>query len=234
MSSIHILYNHTPAAPLRPHPELCCGVAIFNWTEVVLIPVKVQTSHTDTSSKSRPPKLDLYLNFQLAPDPILKLTVVSALQVPTLICAHTYGAQQTPAPLQLIVANHGCRMQILLLLCVSEAYLKRIWRIWNKFSSMRISQCEIRGSYSQHRHRGASQAGRLSDVLAAQSRRRLCSNRSTLSALGSIPDSSRSTVQSRWMSLASTSRSCSRSAVATTVGLSRAGLSRAGLSRASE
>ena len=25
----------TPVATLRPHPELCCGVAIFNWTEVV-------------------------------------------------------------------------------------------------------------------------------------------------------------------------------------------------------
>ena len=29
LSSIHILYNHTPAAPLRPHPELCCGLIIF-------------------------------------------------------------------------------------------------------------------------------------------------------------------------------------------------------------
>ena len=36
LSSIHILYNHTPAAPLRPHPELCCGLIIFHWTEVVL------------------------------------------------------------------------------------------------------------------------------------------------------------------------------------------------------
>ena len=35
MSSIHILYNHTPAAPLRPHPELCCGFDIFNCPEVV-------------------------------------------------------------------------------------------------------------------------------------------------------------------------------------------------------
>ena len=35
MSSIHILYNHTPTARLRPHPELCCGFDIFNWTEVV-------------------------------------------------------------------------------------------------------------------------------------------------------------------------------------------------------
>ena len=35
LSSIHILYNHTPAAPLRPHPELCCGLIIFHWTEVV-------------------------------------------------------------------------------------------------------------------------------------------------------------------------------------------------------
>jgi hypothetical protein len=34
--SIHILYNHTPAAPLRPHPELCCGLLIFHWTEVVM------------------------------------------------------------------------------------------------------------------------------------------------------------------------------------------------------
>ena len=37
LSSIHILYNHTPAAPLRPHPELCCGLIIFHWTEVVLV-----------------------------------------------------------------------------------------------------------------------------------------------------------------------------------------------------
>jgi hypothetical protein len=35
LSSIHILYNHTPAARLRPHPELCCGFDIFNCTEVV-------------------------------------------------------------------------------------------------------------------------------------------------------------------------------------------------------
>jgi hypothetical protein len=35
--SFHILYNHTPAAPLRPHPELCCGLLIFHWTEVVHI-----------------------------------------------------------------------------------------------------------------------------------------------------------------------------------------------------
>ena len=35
MSSIHILYNHSPTARLRPHPELCCGFDIFNWTEVV-------------------------------------------------------------------------------------------------------------------------------------------------------------------------------------------------------
>jgi hypothetical protein len=34
LSSIHILYNHTPAARLRPHPELCCGFDIFNCTEV--------------------------------------------------------------------------------------------------------------------------------------------------------------------------------------------------------
>ena len=25
MSSLHKLYNHTPSAPLRPPPELCCG-----------------------------------------------------------------------------------------------------------------------------------------------------------------------------------------------------------------
>jgi hypothetical protein len=36
LSSIHILYNHTPTARLRPHPELCCGLDIFNCTEVVL------------------------------------------------------------------------------------------------------------------------------------------------------------------------------------------------------
>ena len=38
LSSIYILYNHTPAAPLRPHPELCLyGLALFqfHWTEVV-------------------------------------------------------------------------------------------------------------------------------------------------------------------------------------------------------
>ena len=35
LSSIHILYNHSPTARLRPHPELCCGFDIFNWTEVV-------------------------------------------------------------------------------------------------------------------------------------------------------------------------------------------------------
>ena len=33
LNSIHILYNHTPTARLRPHPELCCGFDIFNWTD---------------------------------------------------------------------------------------------------------------------------------------------------------------------------------------------------------
>ena len=40
LSSIHILYNYSPTARLRPHPELCCGFDIFNWTrryEVVLL-----------------------------------------------------------------------------------------------------------------------------------------------------------------------------------------------------
>ena len=33
LSSIHILYNHTPAARLRPHPELCYGFDIVNCPE---------------------------------------------------------------------------------------------------------------------------------------------------------------------------------------------------------
>jgi hypothetical protein len=43
--SIHILYNHTPAAPLRPHPELCCGLLIFHWTEVVHIEMRTPGAH---------------------------------------------------------------------------------------------------------------------------------------------------------------------------------------------
>ena len=38
LSSIHKLCNHTPAAPLRPHPEQCCGLIIFHWTKVVHYP----------------------------------------------------------------------------------------------------------------------------------------------------------------------------------------------------
>jgi hypothetical protein len=36
--------------------------------------VEVQTSHTDTFSKRKSPKLDSYSNFQFAPNSILKLT----------------------------------------------------------------------------------------------------------------------------------------------------------------
>ena len=32
LSSIHILYNHTPTARLTPHPEPWCGLLIFHWT----------------------------------------------------------------------------------------------------------------------------------------------------------------------------------------------------------
>ena len=49
--SIHILYNHTPAAPLRPHPELCCGLLIFHWTEVVHIEMRTPGAHL------KPPRL---------------------------------------------------------------------------------------------------------------------------------------------------------------------------------
>ena len=36
LSSIHILYNHTPTALPKPSPEPKCGLLIFHWTEVVL------------------------------------------------------------------------------------------------------------------------------------------------------------------------------------------------------
>ena len=36
LSSIHILYNHTPTALLKPYTEPWCGLLIFHWTEVVL------------------------------------------------------------------------------------------------------------------------------------------------------------------------------------------------------
>ena len=37
LSSIHILYNHTPTALLKPSPEPWCGLVIFLWTEVVYL-----------------------------------------------------------------------------------------------------------------------------------------------------------------------------------------------------
>ena len=36
LSSIHILYNHTPTALLKAYTEPWCGLIIFHWTEVVL------------------------------------------------------------------------------------------------------------------------------------------------------------------------------------------------------
>ena len=35
LSSIHILYNHTPTALLKAYTEPWCGLIIFHWTEVV-------------------------------------------------------------------------------------------------------------------------------------------------------------------------------------------------------
>ena len=35
LSSIHILYNHTPTALLKPYTEPWCGLIIFQCTEVV-------------------------------------------------------------------------------------------------------------------------------------------------------------------------------------------------------
>ena len=50
LSSIHILYNHTPAAPLRPHPELFCGLLIFYCPEVV---AKTHTARFEGKASSR-------------------------------------------------------------------------------------------------------------------------------------------------------------------------------------
>ena len=36
LSSIHILYNHTPTVLLKAYTEPWCGLIIFHWTEVVL------------------------------------------------------------------------------------------------------------------------------------------------------------------------------------------------------